>query len=206
MLIESDIEGKDDVVFMGCSDSIFTIPDSNTSTNEESIHKSNACMDNNQRGPDSYIQDDQESLNNPANSSSLWFQFEERHTESDLNFPETDIHDENECHNQLCTTWNVLQQLLDVGILSISTLKCFREKIPSPQVIKSYVENGEKNYPFYHISLSDLIQMEMANEESTLHLQESSQIVVKNKSSIPILSTEPDSGVRIYREVWTAQK
>ncbi|RPA90305.1 hypothetical protein L873DRAFT_1848866 [Choiromyces venosus 120613-1] len=96
MPIESDIKVEDNIVFMSYSDSIFTILDSNTSTDEESIHECDAYIDNNQRGPDSYIQNDQESLNNPANSSSPWFQFEESHTESDTNFPEADIQDKNE--------------------------------------------------------------------------------------------------------------
>ncbi|RPB01525.1 hypothetical protein L873DRAFT_1788208 [Choiromyces venosus 120613-1] len=228
MPITSHIEEEVDAVSISHSDSMFTLLDSD-STDEESTHEWDNYMDSNKGRPGLDIQDDQECLNKSANSSSPWFKFEERHTESDTNFPEADMYDKNEWYpfpsrtfailyalatstslafscKQLSAIWNVLQQLLDVAIPSISTLKRFREKIPSPLVIKSYVENGEKNYPFYHISLTDLIRMEMANEQSALCLQESSQIVIKSNSTIPILSAELESGVRIYKEVWTAQK
>ncbi|RPA89455.1 hypothetical protein L873DRAFT_1889401 [Choiromyces venosus 120613-1] len=228
MPITFHIKEEVDAVSISHSDSMFTLLHSD-STDEESTHEWDNYMDSNEGRPGLDIQDDQECLNKSANSSSPWFKFEERHTESDTNFPEANMHDKNEWYpfpsrtfailyalatstslafscKQLSAIWNVLQQLLDVAIPSISTLKRFREKIPSPLVIKSYVENGEKNYPFYHISLTDLIRMEMANEESALCLQESSQIVIKSNSTIPILSAELESGVRIYKEVWTAQK
>ncbi|RPA93224.1 hypothetical protein L873DRAFT_1793781 [Choiromyces venosus 120613-1] len=111
MSIESDIKGKDDIVFMGSSDSIFTIPDSDTSSDEESIHEWDTYMDNNQGEPDLYIQDDQESLNNIVNLSSLSFQFDEWYTESDTNFPEVDIHNKNEWYPFSSGTFAILYSL-----------------------------------------------------------------------------------------------
>src|SRR5205807_5403030 len=76
--------------------------------------------------------------------------------------------------------------------------------IPAPYIFKSISNQIGHQYPFYHVSIEDLIRIELATEVSASLLQESGQVKFKG-STFPVENIEyaPE---RIYDDVWTGNK
>ncbi|RPA98654.1 hypothetical protein L873DRAFT_1844146 [Choiromyces venosus 120613-1] len=106
-------------------------------------------------------------------------------------------------HTQLESIWVVLRCLSNITILSLSSIKCFKSKIPSPHVFQSEVENTTIE-PYFHISICDLVRIESASLTPFTDVQEIGHTVLK-----PLINSRGEidvAGERYYKEVWTGKK